>query len=124
MEAGGGMISSSERLPSRALSSEAVSVSILARAIDSELNRSRLPHQAVEPFVFLLLGPPSIGKTPVQRELFRLWRGLDPRYLRISGFIEERSVRLTRNVSECSAEAYAMPELRTALAKAIRGEEV
>jgi uridine kinase len=64
------------------------------------------------PFVVHVLGPPSIGKTFLQDELFLKWAELSPCYLRVSSFVLDRDVRLARSLSECTKEAYDLPALR------------
>jgi len=72
-------------------------------------------------YCFLLLGPPSIGKTFLQKSIFRKWIKWNPTFLQVSAFILERKVRFQKNISECEEKAYRLPDMRQSLCELVAG---
>lgn len=76
------------------------------------------------PFVFYLLGPPSVGKSFLHAALFSEWKDRKPCYVRASSFMYERSYRLANSLSECCEEAYCMGKMRSGITNIINGREL
>jgi len=97
----------------------------LSIEIAGRLNlRLRISGQRSVPFIFHVLGPPSIGKTFLQEQLFLRWEYRKATFLQVSSFAFSRHGRLRRCLSECAANAYHLQRLRSALTALTRGRSV
>jgi pantothenate kinase len=99
--------------------------SALAGIVDRRLEYIlRLKANQGRPFVFHLLGPPSVGKTFLQEALFSRWNVTAPCFFHATSFVLPRSVRLERAVGECSVDAYDIEGIRSAVSSLLMGQSV
>jgi len=99
--------------------------SVLAGIVDRRLEYIlRLKAGQGRPFVFHLLGPPSVGKTFLQEALFSRWNVITPCFLHVTSFVLPRSVRLDRALGECSVDAYDIEGIRSTVSSLLTGRSV
>lgn len=69
--------------------------------------------------VFNLIGPPAIGKTFLQKYLFKDLKSLDPFHLPASAFLFDRKTRVDIGKGECSINVYKISKMNEAYQNAI-----